>query len=177
MISISGSNVTVPLVLELKDFFNDNDDSVNLFPRSNRYAGEIFQATKNYPLYYVKMKMCRDAVLPPGIVTVHLFESNAPPDKPFFPVLAAGTTDGDTLTTNELCEWRKVNLTPHYQIIEGNYYYLGVLQSTLEYGALKIRCEGEAPEHYPNGMFCYGGFATWYTNETVDALFETWGPQ
>lgn len=175
MISISGSNVVAPLVLEKKDWFTEYEDSVNYFPRSNRYAGEIFQATKNYSLYYVMLKMCRDAVLPPGIVTVHLLESLAPPDKPFYPVLAAGTTDGDTLTTDTACEWRKINLTPHIPIVLGQYYYLGVLQSTLEYAALGLRCEGEVPEYYPNGMFCYGGFATWYTNENVDALFETWG--
>jgi len=175
MIAISGSNVSVPLVLEKKDWFTEYEDSVNVQSKNNYYAGEIFQATKNYSLYYVMLKMCRDAVNPPGIVTVNLLESLAPPDKPFLPVIATGSTDGDTLTTDTACEWRKVNLSPHISMVLGNYYYIGVLQATGVYAALGLRCEGEEPEHYPNGMFARNGFPEWYVTENVDMLFEAWG--
>jgi len=174
---ISGTSKSLALgAMEAKDFFNTNDDSVNYFPRSNRYAGQIFQASQSYVACSVNMLMLRDAVNPPGIVTAYLLGSDEPPDFPVLPILSQGTTDGDTLTTDLEGEWRRIAISPHIAIIEGQFYYVGVKQSTLEYAALGLRCEGEpVPDFYPTGVFCYGGAPTWYINESVDCLFEIWG--
>lgn len=114
----------------LRDYYNTGEDSQMQFGfvsgSLNIRMAQTFQASVSYDINSVKLKLYRSGS--PGTITVEL--QGVSGENPDANVLATGTTDGDTLTTNTAGEWREITFAAPYSVVSGTNYAIVVSAQT-----------------------------------------------
>lgn len=155
----------------LRDYYNTGEDNQTQFgdPAGvlNIRKAQTFQASASYTMASVKLKLYRSGN--PGTITIEL--QGVSGSNPDANVLAIGTTNGNTLTTNTAGEWREITFAVPYVVTSGIDY--AVVMSAQAYNAYwKVDRGGT----YPNGSVRGSSSGeTWGPVVPLsDAMFETY---
>ncbi len=153
--------------MALQDFYNTGEDSF-LSVDSLRWAGQIFTASSTYTTDTMRFLMYRNGL--PGTVTVNLEGEDA--GKPDGNVLATGTTDGDTLTTNSAGEWREITWDTPFEVTSGVKYAVYAKAGGTAF-ALNLRRDVSSPSYAGGTTVTFS--ASWAIQSGSDTLFEIYG--
>lgn len=154
----------------LRDYYNTDYDNQVQFGATgplNIRRAQTFQASVSYIIVSVKLRLYRSGN--PGTITVQL--QGVSGENPDANVLASGTTNGDTLTTNTSGEWREITFSVPYSVVSGTDY--AIVLSAQAYNAYwKVDRGGT----YPNGSVRGSSSGeTWGASVPLsDGMFETW---
>ena len=130
----------------------------------SRWVAYFFQAESNHTIEKIALLLNREDA--PGIITIAIYPNEGSGN--FKPVigggaLTSGTTDGDTLPSEEESpEWREITVTP-FSLIAGTWYSI-VLTATLGY---KVNWFGTNENILPNQWrhFSTDSGLTWYAGQ------------
>ncbi len=150
--------------MALQDFYNTGGDSF-LSVDSLRWAGQIFTASSTYTTDTMRFLMYRGGL--PGTVTIILEGESA--GKPDGNVLAIGTTDGDTLTTDTAGEWRELTWDTPFEVTSGTKYAV-YAKATGTTFALNLKRDVSSPSYAGGTTVTYS--AAWAVQSGSDTLFE-----
>lgn len=174
-ITIYGDGVTPPPppppTGKLREKYNTGDD----------YGGDVrwyywhaqtFTAESSHSVCLVKLKIYR--LNNPGqlIVSIRATDYNGHPTGPD---LAVGTTDGNTLTTNESGEWREITFPTPYNLVGGTKYAI-VVRAPSGGGGNVVKWLHDAEGTYAGGNREASGDSgnTWQSTLSADYMFEVY---
>lgn len=158
--------------MAIQDYYNTGAGPA-MSTRGTVKRSQSFFANQAYDLSAVKFEAYR--VGSPGTVTIDIhavdgnhFATGA--------VLATGTTDGDTLTTDTGGEWREVSMTA-FSLVSGTEYAIVISASSGDNSNTVMWLYDSSGSVY-NGTLAYYSGGTWYELPVAgdtDAMFEVWG--
>lgn len=161
--------------MALFDYWNQDDDGQLAFSDQIWY-GQSFTASDDYDIESVKLLLYRAGS--PGTATLKLYAEDGS-DRPTGSALATGTTNGNTLTTDNGGEWREITFASALRLSSGTKYVLIVETPSADGASHILYWRDDETNGYSDGRVCrsLNAGSTWSTSATsgYDALFETWG--
>ena len=151
----------------LRDYFNASFDDLR-GPAGATWYGQTFTPTEGYFVTSVKLLLWRSDSA--GTVTVSLRATTA--TDPSGSDLIAGTTNGDTLTTNSNGEWREITFTSSSLVKSGTMYAIVVRSSN---SGLRWNINSIAGSYTVGALTVSVDSGSSWANQTDDSLFEIWG--
>jgi len=143
-----------------------------------KWGGQTFtigntSTNEDHVITSVKLLLSRGTN--PGIITVSI---RATADgKPTGNDLAVGTTNGNTLPTPPLYEWREISLSPHHTLLADTQY--AIIARCLDGGGADVvywRLDSSSPT-YTGGTYIRSedDNSTWDIHAGYDSMFEEYG--
>ena len=156
----------------LYDYYNTDDDSYSSVGDLGWWA-QTFTTTAAYRISSVKLRVFRSGS--PGILVVGIRATDGS-GHPTGLDLCSGSTDSDTLTTDDAGEWREITLSG-LDLATGTKYAIVVRapDGFSPGNTLRWRCNDGGT--YAGGQMEYSDDSgvIWAGNATFDFMFETWG--
>jgi len=157
------------------EYYNTGQDSQNAFYGIN-WLAQTFTPSIAHKIISVKLKLRRAASGYPGTITVGIRNTDES-GQPTGDDLCAGTTDGDTLTTDQGGEWREITIDNEYNLIIGVKYAI-VIRAPDGSGVHSADWKADASSPtYSGGCIekSYNSGSSWSTDSSRDFMFEDWG--
>lgn len=169
----------------LYESYNYDDDGYDVIASGLEDAlGQTFTPTTSHYINSIKLKLYKEGNPGPVIASIRNTEDSGGNLGPTGTALTTGTTDGNTLTTNEAGEWRTITFN-NPVFLQQNTTYAIALQtpSANSSNTLNWRLNGPAGTigTYWGGMYWYswdyGASGSWIGNPWTDFMFEEYGYQ
>ena len=156
--------------MSLRDYYNTAVNAGGISSTSTFWRGQSFTAGSSYNFASIKVQLRRFAT-GPGTVTLELYSDDGT-GKPTGPLLASGTTNGDTLPLTVPGEWREITFGAAYPVVNGTKYVF-YLKATS--GSVQIRFDFQLST-YAGGdqVSSFDSGASWAVDTTSDFLFENY---
>ena len=138
------------------------------------WVAQTFTASNSYSISSVKLLLYRLSAGGPGTVTVTINTTSG--GLPTSTILCTGTTNGDTLTTNNAGEWREIIFTSSANLTSGVVYAIVVSAPAGSYN-LRWRDDSSSPT-YSGGKACSSSNSgsSWAAiSPDQDQMFDTYG--
>jgi len=155
----------------LQESYNSGDDGYVSIDQGH-WDGQTFTTGAAYSISSVKLLLYRHGSYSPGTVYVTI-RAVGGGSLPTGSDLAAGTTDGSTLTTSTAGEWREITFDTPYALSIGTEYAIVVVCDNVANFALKWR--GTSAGLYGSGQRVSSGDGSSWSGSSRDNMFETWG--
>jgi len=169
--------IAVPLLADpgsvKYEYYDTNADTVGVFSGA-AWGGQSFTPSVDHTITSVRLLIYRDGS--PGDVTVSIRATDGS-GHPTGNDLCVGTTDGDTLTTNDAGEWREITLGAGYDLSASVKYaiVLGVESLSDSVHWLEDETAGEYPGGCVQDSINSGVDWDFFTYPNCDYMFEEWG--
>ncbi len=135
---------------------------------------QTFDASDNYKIGLVKLLLYR--VGSPNEVTIGIRLTDGA-GKPTGGDLTSGTTNGDTLTTNNTGEWREIELTPYQLDVGVRYAIVARAPGAAATNSLRWIMTRDLPRYQYGQMYYSGDSGGTWAFQNYDANFEGWSAQ
>ena len=158
------------------EYYNTgDDDSRQIY--DNVWRAQTFTPDTAHTVTSVKLLLYKIILGTPGTITVSIRATSA--SLPTGGDLCSGTTDGDTLTTDALGEWREISLGAGYALSASTMYAIVIRAPDGNYiygDYVRIRVDETSPT-YTGGTDCYStnSGSSWTQVSGTDLMFEEWG--
>jgi len=139
------------------------------------WGGQSFTTTASYHIKTIGLKLYRSGS--PGIVTISIRATNPSTGKPTGSNLSVGTTNGNTLTTSTVGEWRNISMS-WYLWSSSIKYAIIVSISTVspdEIGWQSNKTSGISPDYAGGNPLYYPYGSSWVVLSGYDKLFRVYG--
>lgn len=155
----------------LRDYYNTGDDNYQTI-WSTVWVAQTFTTSESYNISSVKLKLFR--LNNPGTITVSIKATSG--GLPSGGDLAVGTTDGSTLTTSVVGEWREITFGSPYTLSSGVKYAIVVRSGASAPNYFYWKYDVSSPT-YTGGSYIFSSNSgsSWAANTAIDFMFETWG--
>ncbi|KKN74740.1 hypothetical protein LCGC14_0387820 [marine sediment metagenome] len=157
----------------LYENYNSGDDEAHA-SQGNFWHAQTFTTSAGHTTSSVKLKVYRTGS--PGTITVSIRAVDED-GKPTGSDLATGTTDGDTLTTSSIAEWREITFVAAYSLVIDTQYAIATRALSGSSGNT-VNWRDVASGSYTGGRFrnSSNGGTTWGDAfAATDFMFEVWG--
>ncbi|GAJ11144.1 unnamed protein product [marine sediment metagenome] len=154
------------------EYYITGDNAFQSF-REGIWLAQTFTPSVAHKILSVKLLLYRTGS--PGTFTVSI-KGTGVTGHPTVAVLCSGTSNGNTLTTNEDGEWREITLGAGYNL-EADTKYAIVCKAPYGDSTNKVFWRYDNSGNYPGGNLelsqNYGD--TWQDYDGYDLMFEEWG--
>lgn len=156
----------------LQEYYNTGDNSYSIL-YGDYWDAQTFTPSQQHKIAKVKLRLYR--VGSPGTITVGIKATSA--HLPTGDDLCAGTTDGDTLTTDTAGEWREIALGSGYTLTAGTKYAIVLrISGGSTSDCIRWRRLFDSPTYAGgNRASSLNGGSSWVTESTTDMMFEEYG--
>lgn len=138
-----------------------------------KWCSQTLRPQHQHKLYSVNLKLFKEGT--PGDVTVMIY--GAQEEEPVGSALVTGTTNGNTLTTEETGEWREITFPSQIELIPGLSYAIVVhITGGGTSDSVHWLYDETTPLYY-RGAYAYStdGGTSWFPSTAKDFMFEELG--
>lgn len=157
--------------MALQEYYNTGaDDIVYLY--ETLQEAQSFTPSVSFTIYYIKFLMYRTGS--PGTITVELKVTDGD-GKPTGSILASGTTNGNTLTTDSGGEWREITFSVPYTLSFGiKYIIIAHARDGVYANRAHILVDASSPTYSGGNRVYFVSGPAWYVDVNKDLMFETY---